>query len=144
MSKAQIETVPGTCVDEVVRYTESPVEEAELQSYFHDGWWQIVVTGDGKNPSFPAGSWAVVLVAPINKALEAKINNEGICAVMVDPDTVIKKITTRIEVKKHEDIDWEYPVIIINVHSEQSGSEEFCILCGQPQPIEKPPLQKFN
>jgi hypothetical protein len=144
MTTASIETVPGTCVEEVVRYTDSPVEDELQQSYFHNGWWQIVVSGDGKNPSFPEGSWAIVLLAPINKDLKPVVKNEGICAVMVDPHIIIKKIATKIEVQKYEDIDWEYPVIVIDVHSESTGDEEFCILCGDPQPIEKPPLQKFN
>lgn len=144
MSTPQIETVAGTAVEQIERYVENPTDEPEHQKLFHDGWWQIVVTGDGKNPSFPARSWAFVLLAPIKRDESLKFDTDGIATIHVDPDATIKKVTTKIVVMDHDGINWEFPAIVIDIYSEQSGEDQFVYMCQEPVPIERPPPSRFN
>jgi hypothetical protein len=138
------EMAQGTRVEEVTKHPENPVDEVEHQPLFHNGYWQVVVASDGSNPGFPQISWALLLIAPIDKTLDFNLKNEGYTTVLVDPDTEIEKITTRVEVFHYEEIDWEYPVIVLDIYSKHSGKDKLLFLCNQPEPIEKPVRARMN
>lgn len=138
MRTPQIEAVAGTVIEEITRFEESPVGNPKYANLFHNGWWQIVITSNGKNPSFPARSWAVILVAPIDKDLDLDLTQEGLTTVFVAPDVEIVKVTTTVEVKVHEEIEWEFPAIILDLRSKTLGDDRLLLLCSDPEPIERP------
>lgn len=139
----EIEAVSGTFIEEVTLYTENPVIEPEHQVLFHDEYWKIVVSSNGKNPSFAAGTWAVVLVAPIDKEQKFELAKNGFTTEFIDPGTTIKKVLTEVQIFEYEGIDWEIATIIVETES-LLKSDSLRFMCWEPEPIEKPPSHRLH
>lgn len=135
--------VSGTLIEEVTLYEDNPVIQREHQALFHDGYWQIVVSSNGKNPSFAAGTWSVVLVAPLDKTQKFEFEKNGFTSEFIDPGTTVEKVFTEVEVFGHEGIDWEIAVIIVETESALK-SDLLRFMCWEPEPIEKPPAKRLN
>lgn len=137
------EEVFGTAIDYVKKNPENPAGGEANETFFHDGYWEIRVSSDGKNPSFPLGCWTLLLVVPTNKLIESIKTEYNYVVVVVPKEAEVTRVRTEIELGNKGRHHWEASIIVVETMSDV-GKDEIKILCHDPIFLNPPPAKMLN
>ena len=136
------ETIEETEIEDVLLHHSNLGDHEDFEKFFYRGYWQINVSSTGKNPSFPPGMWAFILLAPRQEESRLELNLPFI-PLYIPRGSMIEKVSTRIDIQELNGDLYAIPALYIDIAS-KIGPDVIKVQCGEIEVVTPPDRSRLN